>query len=65
MPDGRTVGTAELAWPNRRVALFTATQAEESAAFLAAGWRTVTIPADAWPESGRRAFITDYLAQTQ
>jgi hypothetical protein len=65
MPDGRTVGTAELAWLNRRVALFTATQAEESAAFIAAGWRTVTIPADAWPESDRSAFITGYLAQTQ
>jgi hypothetical protein len=62
MPEGRTIGTAELAWPDRRVALFNANQAEESAPFESAGWRTATFPADVWPEADRSAFILKFLS---
>ncbi len=64
MPAGRTVGTAELAWPNRQVALFLAEQSEELAPFSAAGWRVITLPVDNWTEADRLSFIQSFLAAT-
>lgn len=62
MPEGRTIATAELAWPSRQLALLGAGQTEEIAPFSAAGWRTATFPSDVWPESGRNAFILNFLS---
>jgi DEAD/DEAH box helicase domain-containing protein len=64
MPEGRTLGTAELAWPDRRLALFSVEQVEESVPFAAAGWLTPTFPSDVWPESARTAFIKTFLVAT-
>lgn len=61
MPEGRTVGTAELAWPDRQLALFSADQTEEAAPFIAAGWRTASFPPEVWSESEHNAFIQSYL----
>jgi DEAD/DEAH box helicase domain-containing protein len=62
MPEGRTIGTAELAWPDRRLAIFSDDQTEEIAPFLSAGWRTVSFPSDVWPESDRSEFILKFLS---
>jgi DEAD/DEAH box helicase domain-containing protein len=64
MPDGSTVGTAELAWPDRRLAIFCADQADECPAFEAMGWRTTIIPPENWPESDIAHFIEAKLSAT-
>lgn len=61
MVSGRTVGTAELAWPEKKVALFRSDQIDEATPFISLGWRTASFPAGSWAESDHRAFITNYL----
>lgn len=61
MTEGRNIGTCELAWPSLEVALFTAEQTEEIAAFGNAGWRTFSLPSEEWPEPEQLTFIETLL----
>ena len=61
MSDGRTIGTAELAWPGSLLALFASDCADDRAAFANAGWQTATFPTEHWTEHDRNTFAKEYL----